>query len=165
MITRENAKHRTSLYEAYCSTIRGCHLRQAEHNDCLKTTKNGMKSKQTVIKRKLSTRPSTGVKSYESPQELWEREQTSSIMNLLRWLNNEAVFPTLDAKHKIIFFTRRENFLCHNLVVHYQTWPTYVYKNIKIANFAPQVGIRKTIRKNQRNFCCLSIYLFYMQST
>ena len=66
--------------------------------------KSGLTTEETVIKRKLSKPPSTGIENYHYLQQIWKQEQMSSLKDFLRWYNFKYNVSTLEAMQKKIAF-------------------------------------------------------------
>ena len=94
--------HNTELrpYDAFYSKIRSYNPLETDYTDFVNLLKSELTTEQAVVKLKLSKPPPTGIENYQYLQQIWKQEQMSSFKGFLRWYNNKAVVPTLEAMQK-----------------------------------------------------------------
>ena len=102
----------TPPYDAFYSKLRSCNSLETEYADYVNLMKSGLSTERAVIKLKLSKPPITGIENYHYLQQIWKREQMSSIKDFLRWYNNKDVVRTLRAMQKMILFTTTKISIC-----------------------------------------------------
>ena len=91
-------------YDTFYSKLRSCNPLEAEYTNYVNLLKSGLTTEQAVVKLRLSKPPPTGIENYQYLQQIWKQEQMSSFKDFLRWYNNKAVVPTLEAMQKMIAF-------------------------------------------------------------
>ena len=118
-----NTKLPTS--DAFYSRLRCCDLLEAERNDYVNLLKSGMTTAPAVVKLTVSKPPPTGVEKYQYPQNFLKQEKMSSFKDFFASITINMPFSLLKQCKNWKLFTTTNALVCWNLIVPYQTWPTF----------------------------------------
>ena len=91
-------------YDAFFSILRNSNTRENDYNDFQNHVNSDLTTEQTVPKLGMHRIPPTGVEIYSVLQSVWENNNKQNFSVFLESHNNKDVFPTLEARKKLIDF-------------------------------------------------------------
>ena len=95
-------------YDAFSSKLRNMNSLEKDRSDQQDLFSCGLKNKEALSKKKLSTPPPSGEENYQYLPDIWSHENMCTCKNFLRWDNNKDVVPTLEAMQKMLVFLSQE---------------------------------------------------------
>ena len=91
-------------YESFFSVLRNSNPLEKDYNDFQNLVNSGLTTEQAVTKLRMDRIPPAGAENYSYLQSVWENNNMQYFSDFLKWYNNEAVVPTLEAMQKLIEF-------------------------------------------------------------
>ena len=91
-------------YDSFFSVLRNSNPLEKNYNDFQNLVNTGLTTEQAVVQLRMDRIPPTGVEKYLYLQSVWENNNLQYFSDFLKWYNNKAVVPTLEAMQKMIEF-------------------------------------------------------------
>ena len=91
-------------YDSFFSILRKSNLLEKDYNDFQNLVNSGSATEQAVAKLRMDWKTPTGAEKSSHLQSVWENNNMHYSANFLKWYNNKALVPTLEAMQKMIEF-------------------------------------------------------------
>ena len=137
-------------YDAFLSKLRYMNPLEKDYSDYQTLLSSGLKTEESLSKKKLSKPPPSGGENYQYLLDIWNHEKMCTFKDFLRWYNKKDVVPKLKAMQKMIAFYHKRRIVMLKLGCTLPSLANICLHKSTSAKFYPFTGTDKNLLQKIR---------------